>query len=188
MVTNIVSYLSKGLILLLSQTTYLQDSLSYDQIISHIPRSIGIYIVYISVLVMFLYTFFNYLRLGKFSFFRAFASPTIYILILALTINYSNVEGDVYAALAGIPGIFGGILIGRDALFVRRHNQVLYRRSFFATIVWTLALYIRLSVLFFYPIYAYIVFSSAFLSFLTGLIFGEAIRIYLGHGSWNTGI
>ena len=186
MEVNVISQLFKGLFLTPALGGHLQFSLSYGKIVSLIPRSTSIYIVYISVLIMFVYSFISYLKLGKFSFFRTFAFPAVYIIILIVTINYSNVDGDVYTVLAGIPGIFGGILLGGNAFFVRRHSVVMYRRSFFATVVWTLALYVRLSVLFFFPVFAYIIFSSAFLALLTGLILGEALRIYFGHRNLNS--
>lgn len=72
---DIFSYLIRASLLLQASTGYLQVSLSYGKVISHIPSIVRIIIVYVSVFVMFLYTLLNYLRLGKFSFFRTFAFP-----------------------------------------------------------------------------------------------------------------
>lgn len=150
-----------------------------------VPHWMRIYVVYAAVLVLFSYSVIKYIRLEKFSFFRAFSFPVIYAAILALTLNYSNVDGLIFTVLAGIPGAYGGLLLGRNAFFVKRHSFVLYRRSIFASFVWTLTLYVRLSVMFFYPVFEYIIFSSAFLSLFTGLILGEAVRIYVGDLRWR---
>lgn len=130
------------------------------------------------------------LRGRKYSAARVLRTPLIYILFTAFAIFLSSIP-NLYAQsmILLLPvGIPVGMKFGKDVRFFTRENILYYSRSPYILLLWALALIARVSLeLFsFHSLLAIIVFN-ALLSFITGMLLGEAIHILRKRRTQNFG-
>jgi cation transport ATPase len=126
----------------------------------------------------------------KYSAARVLRTPAIYILFTAFAIFFSSTP-NLYAQsmILLLPvGIPVGMKFGKDVKFFKRDDVLYYRRSPYILLLWALALIARVSLEFFslHSLLAIIVFN-ALLSFITGMLLGEAIHILTKRRTQNFG-
>lgn len=124
------------------------------------------------------------LRGRRYSPLRALRTPMIYILFTLFAIFLSSIP-NVYAQymILLLPvGIPIGYRFGRDVKFFTRDNTLYYTRSPYILLIWAIALIARVSLEMssFRSLLAIIIFN-ALLSFVTGMLLGEAIHILSTH-------
>jgi hypothetical protein len=142
--------------------------------------SSGGYELEIIIGVMILYGIFRGLTGRKFTPLRVLRTPTIYSLFTLMAIFLTSIP-SIYAQLMILllpVGIPLGLRFGKDVKFFKKNDLLYYKRSPYILSVWAVALIARVSLeLFsFQSLLAVIVFN-ALLSFITGMLLGEAVHI-----------
>ncbi len=122
----------------------------------------------------------------KYSAARVIRTPTVYILLTAFAIFFTTLP-SLYAKamIILIPiGIPLGFRFGRDVKFFQKGEVLYYRRSPFILLLWAVALIARvyLELSSYSSLLLAIILFNGILSFITGMLLGEAIHILRTHG------
>ncbi|MCL4337758.1 MAG: hypothetical protein M1129_05585 [Candidatus Thermoplasmatota archaeon] len=113
---------------------------------------------------------------GKYTRSGLVISPLMYLAFTASTFIDLNLVGLLVCAVFFAIGIgLSGPLRGQLKFF-EKNGQLYYRRSIWVTMGWTVAFVLRLYMLIFFDITVGLI-LSAILSYITGLIIGEAFQI-----------
>ncbi len=113
---------------------------------------------------------------GKYTKMGLFLSPLMYLVFTSVTYIGLDLESLLICTVFFAIGIgLSGPLRGQLKFF-EKEKQLFYKRSIWITMGWTVAYVLRLYLLIFYDVTAGLV-LSIILSYLTGLIIGEAFQI-----------
>lgn len=116
----------------------------------------------------------------KYTPFRVLRTPVIYMVFTLLAVFLTSVP-NIYAQLMIIllpVGIPLGLRFGMDVKFFTKNGLLYYRRSRSILLIWAAALIVRISLeLFSFKSLLAIIVFNAILSFITGMLLGEAVHI-----------
>ncbi|MGC8562000.1 MAG: hypothetical protein ACP5UZ_01865 [Thermoplasmata archaeon] len=111
---------------------------------------------------------------------RVIRTPALYLLLTLLAVFLTSLP-NIYAQLMILlvpVGIPAGIRFGKDVRFFSRNGVLYYRRSPSILLLWAVALVARTSLeLFSFRSLLAIIVFNAILSFITGMLVGEAVHI-----------
>lgn len=111
---------------------------------------------------------------------RVLRTPVIYLILTLLAIfltSFPNIYAQLMILLLPV-GIPIGIRFGKDVKFFSKNGVIYYKRSPTILLLWAVALVARTSLeLFSFASLLAVIVFNALLSFITGMLVGEAIHI-----------
>ena len=152
--------------------------LKLDTYLTFLPFGSTEYSLLFLIGVMYLIRVILALHGEKFSETRIFLMPAIYSLFLVIT-YYTTSLFQIYFSLAlAIIGILLGVLLSKKAKVFEKKGRTYYKRSLSVSTLWTVIFGINLLSPLYYPQYYYPVILSVLLVIVTGMIIGQAVRIF----------
>ncbi len=111
---------------------------------------------------------------------RALRTPVLYLVLTLIAVfltSHPNIYAQLMILLLPI-GIPVGVRFGKDVKFFSKDGMLYYKRSPTILLLWAVALVARTSIeLFSFTSLLAIIVFNALLSFITGMLVGEAIHI-----------
>ncbi len=152
-----------------------------------IPLAYPLYTLLAIIGLMYLFRIGRAIRGEKFSETRVFMTPVIYSVFVAFTF-INGTENELIAALIdSVIGIAIGILLsGKIGIFTRK-GRLYYKRSIGVATLFTTFFTLKIMALLYYPILDALFVSSILLTLVTGMIIGEAVRIFIKFRKYDKG-
>ena len=130
--------------------------------------------------IIILFGIFRGLTGRKYALLRVLRTPVIYTVLTLIAVFLTSIN-DFYAQIMIVLlpiGIPVGIRFGKDVTFFMKNGTLYYKRSPYLLLIWAFALIARVSIeLFSFQSLLAVIIFNALLSFITGMLMGEAIHI-----------
>ncbi len=140
--------------------------------------SLTIYIVVGFLGLLFLYRVIRTALGEKFSVTWLFMTPAFYSVLVLISFVSSDVIQQLSAAITAAMGIGIGLKLSKKDEVYDKKNLMYYRKSLAVTFLWSLFFSIKMLTYVYYPKFYFQTLFTALLTLVTGMIVGEALRIY----------
>ncbi len=112
---------------------------------------------------------------------RLYLLPVFYLLILILTFYATSFSVILGAIILIAVGVLVGYLLSRKAMVFEKKGKAYFKRSIIVTTLWSAMFAVNVLTPLYYPQYDYPVYFSSFLTFLTGMVWGQVARLSIRH-------
>lgn len=135
------------------------------------------------VVVAFLFGLFAFRALRtivgeKFSDRRVFLTPVLYSILVLLSFISSNFTQQLFASITAAIGVGFGLKLSRKVEVYQRYHTLYFRKSLMVTFLWSMFFSIKVLTYLYYPKFYLQTLFTVLLTLMTGVIVGEALRIY----------
>lgn len=148
------------------------------QIASYLGISVTVYIVVGFLLLLFVYRAIRTYIGEKFSDSRIFLTPVFYTILVTLSFIDSDYIKQITATITAIMGIGIGLKLSRKVEVYEKNGLLYYSKSLAVTFLWSLFFSVKILTYLYYPEFYFQTIFTALLTLVTGMIVGEALRIY----------
>lgn len=148
------------------------------QIASYLGISITLFIVVAFLLLLFVYRAVRTLIGEKFSDTRIFLTPIFYSILVMLSFISSDYIQQLSASVTAALGIGVGLKLSRKVEVYDKKEMLYYRKSLSVTLLWSLFFSVKILTYLYYPEYYFQTLFTVLLTLVTGMIVGEALRIF----------
>ncbi len=135
--------------------------------------------------LLYIFRIIGAVRGEKYSKRRLYLLPTFYLLIMVLTFYTTSTYVILGAVLLILLGLGAGYAISKRASVFEKKGKMFFKRSMAVTSLWTAMFAVNILTPLYYPQYDYPVYFSVFLTFLTGMIWGQVLRLSVEHAVFN---
>lgn len=145
---------------------------------SYLGISLTIYLVVGFLALLFLFRVIRTVIGERFSGTWLFLTPAFYSVLVLTSFISSSTEQQIFAAITAAIGIGYGLKLSKKDEVYDKKNQLYYRKSLTITFLWSLFFSVKMLTYLYYPQYNFQTLFTALLTLVTGIIAGEAFRIY----------
>lgn len=151
---------------------------TFFSLANSIGISVTIYLVVGFLGILFLYRLIRTIIGEKFSSMWLFMTPIFYSILVLISFVDSDIIQQISAAVTALIGILLGLkLSSRDEVY-EKNNTMYYKKSIAVTFLWSLFFSVKMLTYLYYPQLYFQTLFTALLTLVTGMIVGEALRIY----------
>ncbi len=160
---------------------------SLQSLLGDIPLAYPLLTILAIIGILYIFRIARALYGEKFSETRVFLIPVVYSIFVSLTFIGASFDELLAALIDTVIGIALGIILsGRIRIFTRK-DRVYYRRSLAVVTLWTAFFTFKIMAILYYPQLGAIFLSSVLLTLVTGMIIGEAVRIFHRFSLYSSG-
>ncbi len=148
------------------------------QIANYLGISVTVYLVVGFLLLLFLYRAVRTMIGERFSDTRIFLTPVFYSMLVLLSFISSSYSQQVFASVTAAIGIGIGLKLSRKVEVYDKKESLYYRKSLSVTFLWSMFFSVKILTYLYYPKFYFQTLFTVLLTLVTGMIVGEALRIY----------
>ncbi len=161
------------------------SGISLSTLIGEIPFQYSIYTFLAVILLIYLIRLLRAAIGEKFSETRVFFTPVLYSILVTISFISSTQSEIILASIDAIIGIALGIVFSKKVHVFKKKGKLYYRRSLIVVTLWTAFFSLKLISILYYPQFDIKVFFSVGLTLFTGMVVGEALRIFYKYRSYE---
>lgn len=149
-----------------------------EKIAGYIGITVSLSLVLLFIIIMFIYRTIRTISGERFSGFRIFIIPLVYSVFVLLTFLTSDIYQRAFSMATAVIGILIGFGLSRKVEVYQKKSSIYYKKSLSVTFLWTLFFSVKIVTYLYYPQYYFQSAFSALLTLVTGMLIGEALKIY----------
>lgn len=149
-----------------------------DKIAGYFGLTLSLSLILIVIAILFIYRTVRTLMGEKFSGVKIFLIPLVYSVFVLFTFLPSDIYQKTSSLITAIVGIVIGLSLSRKVEVYEKKSNLYYKKSLTVTFLWTLFFSVKIVTYLYYPQYYFQSTFSALLTLVTGMLIGEAIKIY----------
>ena len=154
------------------------SDVTLSSLLSDVPFQYPVYALLLIILGIYIFRLLRTAFGEKFSETRVFFGPALYCLLVTVSFVGSTETVVLVAFIDSLLGVALGIHLSRNVKIFRKNNLLYYRRSFAVVTLWTSLFALKLITILYLPQYNIKDIFSILLTLATGMVVGEAMRIF----------